>query len=110
MVKIADIGTDLPFPSPNGYISAASVVELEANANVMASSKDLLKALEDVLMLAERNHCDHSETHRGGTIWEICAQCGSKWADDEGGKPEHIEPIEFHMAHKAIAKAYGESP
>jgi hypothetical protein len=47
-----------------------------------------LKAhLRKVLDLAMRNYCLHEETHRGGTIWEICDSCGAKWADDEGGMP-----------------------
>ena len=31
--------------------------------------------------------CTHESTHRGGAIWEICDDCGDKWADDRGGKP-----------------------
>ena len=31
--------------------------------------------------------CTHDNTHRGGAIWEICDDCGDKWADDRGGKP-----------------------
>lgn len=50
--------------------------------------KTILKALKDVTDYAERNHCYHEETYRGGTIWEICHQCGAKWADDEGGMPD----------------------
>jgi hypothetical protein len=44
---------------------------------------------------AERQQCLHEETHRGGAIWEICDMCGSKWADDEGGKPKRSEPKEI---------------
>jgi hypothetical protein len=43
----------------------------------------------------ERQQCLHEETHRGGAIWEICSMCGCKWADDEGGKPEQLEPKEI---------------
>lgn len=38
------------------------------------------------------NTCTHDETYRGGILWEICSQCGAKWADDEGGKPDFEYP------------------
>jgi hypothetical protein len=49
---------------------------------------DALQALKEVTRYAEMHHCSHEETYRGGFIWEICSQCGMKWADDEGGMPE----------------------
>jgi hypothetical protein len=65
---------------------------------------ELLKALQAVLAYAERRTCSHDETHRGGTLWEICDSCGAKWADDEGGKPEWVEPKELEEAHRLLNK------
>ena len=60
---------------------------------------ELLRALRNVTDLADRNICRHEETHRGGVLWEICDMCGAKWADDDGGRPDFVEP-------QAITKAY----
>jgi hypothetical protein len=84
--------------------------ELEANARLIAAAPELLAALKAVLDRDELNTCQHEDTYRGGAIWEICNQCGSKWADDEGGKPEWKDPAEWDAAYKAIAKAEGTKP
>ena len=69
----------------------------------------LIKELHDVLSALlkrdMRNTCVHDETHRGGTLWEICDQCGAKWADDQGGRPEWKDPDEWGKAQDALAKA-----
>jgi len=49
----------------------------------------VLKKLRDEV---EIRICTHEDTYRGGVIWEICSQCGDKWADDEGGRPENKLP------------------
>ena len=64
---------------------------------------EIERAIKALLCRDERNTCQHDETTRGGTIWEICSMCGAKWADDEGGKPEWQEPNEWGMAHKALS-------
>lgn len=33
---------------------------------------------------------------------EICHGCGAKWADDEGGKPEWVDPPEWEQARAAL--------
>lgn len=63
---------------------------------------DVEKALLELVRFAERQICEHTETHRGGAIWEICNQCGCRWADDEGGKPEFVEPVEITNARNAL--------
>lgn len=63
----------------------------------------LREALRALLDRDERNTCQHDETHRGGFLWEICDQCGAKWADDEGGKPEWKDPPEWVEARAALA-------
>lgn len=55
------------------------------------SDVNAVEVMQEALNEIERNTCSHEETHRGGVIWEICDQCGAKWADDEGGKPEFVE-------------------
>ena len=66
---------------------------------------ELVDALANLLLRDERNTCQHENTHRGGGIWEICDDCGAKWADDRGGKPEWKDPAEWISARAAIAKA-----
>lgn len=63
----------------------------------------LREALTQLLSYAERQICAHDNTHRGGAIWEICDDCGAKWADDEGGKPEFKWPNEIEAARAARA-------
>lgn len=60
---------------------------------VPTDAETIIRALLDHI---ERNTCEHHETYRGGLIWEICAACGAKFADDEGGMPEFKwpEPVE----------------
>ena len=60
------------------------------------------EALKNLLSFASRYICSHDETHRGGAIWEICDQCGAKWADDEGGKPEFKWPKEIINAQDLL--------
>lgn len=68
--------------------------------------KDAIDALKSVTDYAAINTCTHEETHRGGSIWEICDQCGAKWADDEGGKPDdaHELPEEIKKAYEILDK------
>lgn len=67
----------------------------------------LKEGLENLLRFAECQICYHESTHRGGSIWTICDDCGAKWADDEGGKPKFKEPNEIVNARKALAAARG---
>ena len=68
---------------------------------------DRIKALEDALrkLLArdQLNTCQHENTHRGGANWEICEDCGAKWADDRGGKPTWADPPEWVAARAHLA-------
>lgn len=64
----------------------------------------LTKALEDLIKYSERQICGHEDTHRGGSIWEICDSCGQSWADDRGGKPEFEWPEEIQEANLALAQ------
>lgn len=68
-------------------------------------TKELLDALKGMMQRDERNTCQHENVRRGGVIWTICEDCGSKWADDEGGMPEWRDPKEWIAARAAIAKA-----
>ena len=68
-------------------------------------AKELLEALQGMMQRDERNTCQHENVRRGGVIWTICEDCGSKWADDEGGMPEWRDPKEWIAARAAIAKA-----
>jgi len=71
----------------------------------MTVPSDDLSTLQSLLSWAEAQICLHEETHRGGAIWEICDQCGAKWADDEGGKPEFQWPQPIVKA-RALLSSY----
>lgn len=68
---------------------------------------DALKSLTDY---ADSLVCRHENTHRGGAIWEICDDCGAKWADDRGGKPNFEEPAAIKAAREAIASLEAPQP
>ena len=51
-----------------------------------------LSALQKLVSSIEADTCLHEETHRGGSIWEICDQCGEMWSDDKNPKPEFSWP------------------
>lgn len=74
---------------------------------VDSDSPALLDALEKAVAHIERNTCQHEDTYRGGAIWEICRECGAKWADDKGGKPEFKWPDSVLQASALIAKHRG---
>lgn len=74
---------------------------------LLAINAELVEALKALLRRDERNTCTHEETYRGGAIWEICRACGARWADDEGGKPEWDDPLEWINSYAALAKAEG---
>jgi hypothetical protein len=86
-------------------ILAQRVEELEAeNARLRADSRLIVNSL---VCYAETKICTHEETHRGGAIWEICDWCGSKWADDEGGRPAYARPPVLVYADKFLAALKG---
>ena len=61
-------------------------------------------SLEALLKRDEMNTCQHEETHRGGVIWEICDRCGTKWADDQGGRPAWKDPAEWDQARSVLSQ------
>lgn len=73
-----------------------------------AALKACVEALEKLFKRDQQNTCQHESTHRGGAIWEICDDCGAKWADDRGGKPKWYEPKEWRVAEVAITQAQEE--
>jgi hypothetical protein len=81
-----------------------------AEANLNATDKPargLKQALKDLLCYAERQMCTHENTYRSGAMWEICGDCGAKWADDEGGKPPFKWPEVIETARAALADPEG---
>lgn len=66
--------------------------------------EELISAINGLISLVWKNTCSHEDTHRGGSIWEICDQCGAMWADDEGGRPEFVEPKEITVAEELIKR------
>ena len=65
----------------------------------------VMEVIAGLVYEVERNICPHEETHRGGSIWEICDMCGSRWADDRGGKPEFKWPEVVEKARAMLAAA-----
>ena len=66
-----------------------------------------VELLKSVLREYDQQVCTHEETYRGGAIWEICSICGTKWADDEGGKPEFKWPDAIEQLRALLASAGG---
>ncbi len=65
----------------------------------------LREALRGLILHVEKQTCEHDQTHRGGIIWEICDDCGAKWADDQGGKPAFDWPKPVKIARAALSPA-----
>jgi hypothetical protein len=95
-------------PDSLSHIAACVAVEDHmykyADARVSEATRELVDGLRKAITQAEIRICTHDETHRGGAIWEICDQCGAKWADDEGGKPEFKWPEAIVELNALIAK------
>jgi hypothetical protein len=68
-----------------------------------AAGDELAAALLALLIRDTQNTCPHENTHRAGAQWEICDDCGTRWADDMGGKPAWEDPQEWVAARAAIA-------
>jgi hypothetical protein len=88
-----------------GYDGTAYCIYPSSLPQPYRSAVKLLDALRAVLYRDEATTCQHESTHRGGSIWEICDECGAKWADDEGGKPAWTDPPEWVKARTAITEA-----
>lgn len=86
----SDIAAEL---AQRDYEKASAIGYLEA----------LMKDMRGLQRYAESQICLHENTHRGGVLWEICDECGAKWADDEGGKPDFEMPKELRRAEEALA-------
>ena len=80
---------------------ARSAAELR---RLTAENAALRGALGKLIDYSTGQLCTHDDTYRGGAIWEVCRQCGAKWADDEGGRPEWDEPKQIKAARAAMQK------
>lgn len=78
--------------------------QLEKELSHKETKETLLKVLEDLLDWSYKQICTHENTHRGGILWEICDDCGARWADDRGGRPEFEYPKEVVKAEEVISK------
>jgi len=87
----------------NDTLKVAGRIGAELGA-AKAENEKLRTALKDLIGLAEDQICQHHNTHRGGAIWEICDDCGMKWADDMGGRPEFMWPDEIESARTALSQ------
>jgi hypothetical protein len=72
-------------------------------------SRVLVNLLADQLNWAlqemERQHCRHEDIDRGGCRWTIGRMCGKKWADDQGGFVEYIEPLQYQKIRDLLQLA-----
>ena len=96
-----------PFCGGSGHVDDCDEIQIkllrerdEARGQIV----QLYSVLNRLVSFADNRICRHEETHRGGLIWEICDFCGAKWADDEGGKPEFVEPKEIKDAYRALGE------
>lgn len=87
------------------FPSYTELAEISTQDNGSVINQTLLDALRALLQRDVMNTCTHEETYRGGVLWTICSDCGRKWADDEGGKPEWVDPPEWTAASEAIIEA-----
>lgn len=65
---------------------------------VGVTTEQVKQIVKKITNFAEMYQCEHEEVYRGGAIWTICAQCGKKWADDEGGYVTYQQPTEITEA------------
>lgn len=70
-----------------------------------AALAETRKALAGLLGLVDRNTCRHEETYRGGLCWTICAECGEKWGDHQGGFVPYVDPPEIAHARATLKGA-----
>ena len=84
-------------------LGAATQMQIETQAK-LTKAVGVIKAL---LERDERNTCQHENTERCGFLWEICLDCGYKWADDEGGKPMWKDPQAWVDASAVLAELEG---
>lgn len=75
------------------------------NAQLKSELQRLSEATDALVGHTDDITCQHESTHRGGTLWEICDECGAKWADDQGGKPDVDKPKAVAQAEAAIQRA-----
>jgi Lar family restriction alleviation protein len=75
-----------------------------------ASTREVTEALRALIDHFDRDTCAHENTHRGGTLWTICGDCGAKWADDEGGFTPYCDPPAVASARAALTAALTPSP
>lgn len=96
-------GNIAAMPNP---VSAQEMAEIIVNA---VNSRDaLVEAIEKLLKNPNLYPCEHTSTHRGGSIWEICDDCGASFADDQGGVPKHKEHPSITNAISALKPAGAE--
>ena len=52
----------------------------------------IVSTLKGLLNEYYKHVCYHDETHRGGSIWTFCDQCGAKWSDDRNPFKPYVDP------------------
>ena len=85
-------------------IVAANQALVTENARRVKREEDARGVVRALLKRDEINTCQHENTHRGGFLWEICEDCGGKWADDMGGKPTWKDPAEWIAARAFLER------
>lgn len=83
-------------------LHAVSTALLDRIAAQDAEIARLKAGLSKLANEAEAQLCQHEDTHRGGTIWTICDDCGRKWADDEGGFNPYETPAYILAARATL--------
>lgn len=68
-------------------------------------NNEIRGVINGLLALYYRDLCLHENTHRGGFLWEICDDCGAKWADDRGGRKPYVEPEAVTQAERLLAES-----
>ena len=106
---LRDMSTDLAaevlrLTAERDAIVAANQALVTENARRVKREEDARGVVRALLKRDEINTCQHENTHRGGFLWEICEDCGGKWADDMGGKPTWKDPAEWIAARAFLER------
>jgi hypothetical protein len=80
-----DARNGTPVTDPNEH-DADELAEIISDLRtLLLAYQERGRVLKNLLDHVDKETCVHENTHRGGTLWTICDDCGRKWADDEGG-------------------------
>jgi len=88
---------DLEDPRWGGFCDGHGIAPLDdRNVVIIHLRNELEKAadpelLQRAIRLIESQVCEHITTHKGGVIWTICDDCGSRWETSKGPRKTQFQ-------------------